>query len=43
LSNSDSSQERNIAPTLLGMVGAFDIAPHASNTLPYSFVLMYSP
>jgi len=43
LSNSDSSLERSIAPTLLGVVGAFGIAPHASNTLPYSFVLMYSP
>jgi len=42
LSNSDSSQERSITTTLLGMVGAFDIAPHASNILPYSFVLMYS-
>jgi len=43
LSNSDSSLEKNIAPTLFGMVGAFGIALHASNTLPYSFVLMYSP
>jgi hypothetical protein len=41
LSNSDSSLERSIVPTLLGMVGAFGIAPHASNTLPY--MLMYSP
>jgi hypothetical protein len=43
LSNSDSSQKKSITTTLLGMVGAFDIAPHASNILPYSFVLMYSP
>jgi hypothetical protein len=43
LSNSDSSLERSIALTLLGVVGAFSIALHASNTLPYSFVLMYSP
>jgi hypothetical protein len=42
LSNSDSSLERSIAPTLLGVVGAFSIATQASNTLPYSFVLMYS-
>jgi hypothetical protein len=43
LSNSDSSIEKSIAPTLLGVIGAFGIALHASNTLPYSFVLMYSP
>jgi hypothetical protein len=43
LSNSDSSLKRNIAPTLLGVVGAFGIAHYASNTLPYSLVLMYSP
>jgi len=43
LNNSDSSLKRSIAPTLLAVVGAFGIAPHASNTLPYSFVLMYSP
>jgi len=43
LNNNDSSLERSIAPTLLGVVGAFGIAPHASNTLPYSFVLIYSP
>jgi hypothetical protein len=43
LSNNNSSLERSIAPTLLGVVGAFGIAPHASNTLPNSFVLMYSP
>jgi hypothetical protein len=43
LSNSDSSLEKSIAPTLLGVVSAFGIAPYASNTLPYSFVLMYSP
>ncbi len=43
LSNSDSSLERRIAPTLLGVVGAFGIALCVSNTLSYSFVLMYSP
>jgi hypothetical protein len=43
LNNNDSSLERSIAPTLLGVVGAFGIALHASNTLPYSFVLIYSP
>jgi hypothetical protein len=43
LSISDSSIKKSIAPTLLGVVGAFGFAPHASNTLPYSFVLMYSP
>ncbi len=43
LSNHDSSLERNIAPTLFGVVGAFGIALHASNTFPYLFVLMYSP
>jgi hypothetical protein len=43
LSNNDFSLERSIAPTLLGVVGAFGIAPHAFNTLPYSFVLMHSP
>jgi hypothetical protein len=43
LSNNDFSLERSIAPTILGVVGAFGIAFHASNTLPYSFVLMYSP
>jgi len=43
LSNNDSSLERNIAPTLLGVIGAFSIALHASNTFPYSFVLMYFP
>jgi len=43
LSNNNSSLKRNIAQTLLGVVGAFGIAPHASNTLPFSFVLMYSP
>jgi len=43
LSNSDFSLHKSIAPTLLGIVGAFGIAPYASNTLPYSFVLMYSP
>jgi hypothetical protein len=43
LTNSDSSLEKNILPTLFTVVGAFGIAPHASNTLPYSFVLMYSP
>jgi hypothetical protein len=42
-SNSDYSLENNIAPTLLGVVVAFGIDPHASNTFPYSFVLMYSP
>jgi hypothetical protein len=42
LSNSDFSLERSIAPTLLGVVGAFGIALHAFNTFPYSFVLMYS-
>jgi len=41
--NNDLSLERRIAPTLLGEVGAFGIALHVSNTLPYSFVLMYSP
>ncbi len=43
LSNNDSSLERSIVETLLGVVGAFGIALRASNTLPYSFVLMYSP
>jgi hypothetical protein len=43
LSNENSSLERSIAPTLLGVVGAFGSTLHASNTFPYSFVLMYSP
>ncbi len=32
LINSDFSLERSIAPTLLGVVGAFGIAVRASNT-----------
>jgi hypothetical protein len=43
LSNNNSSLKKNIALTLFGMVGAFGITLHASNTLPYSFVLIYSP
>ncbi len=43
LNISDSSLEKSITSTLLGVVGAFGIAPCASNTLPYSFLLMYSP
>jgi hypothetical protein len=42
-SNNDFSLKKNIAPTLLKVVSAFGIAPHASNTLPFSFMLMYSP
>jgi len=43
LSNNNFSLERSIALILFGVVGAFGITLHASNTLPYSFVLMYSP
>lgn len=43
LSNNACCINKSIMPTLFGTIGAFGMEVDASNTLSFSFVLMYSP
>ncbi len=43
LSKNDFALEKMTTPILLGIVGASNMVCGASNALPSSFVLMYSP